>query len=432
DVVRYRPNGLLFNNTGGLQDIYGGPSKAVKSKGYLYFRRDNAISILSALNRDEHAPRRRLLSRAFSTAALEHYVPIIHRLAKVYADSLLQVRDSSGEDSEWGEVRDIGTSSSHFTFDVMSNVVFYSPQDLITKTEGRSIVHEIDSSTFLAGIALEQPLLARFPFLKRILFPLRLKSADNLYHSTLRLAAQRIALGQQQDVDDIFGSLLKTGEKQLSLKDLTSDAVIMIVAGTDTSSVAISAFFYYTAHHPEAYARMAAEVRSKFASATDIQPGAALTSCVYLRACIDEAMRLAPPVAAPLWRSTISADVVNGVPVPAGTDVGTSIYSVQRSPAFFSNPNTFTPERWLPEYETSIPLELSKKAFHPFSLGTRGCIGKHLAYMEITTVLAQIAHRSDWKLASDADSTVDFKLGGHFTSFKTGPFLQFRVRSKHA
>lgn len=155
-----------------------------------------------------------------------------------------------------------------------------------------------------------------------------------------------------------------------------------------------------------------------------------LVSCVYLRACIDESMRLAPPVAAPLWRSTASADMINGVPLPAGTDVGTSIFSIQRSHAHFSNPNTFAPERWFPENKSSIPLELSKKAFHPFSLGSRGCIGKNLAYMEITTVLAQIAYRADWKLASGAESTVDYKLAAHFTSVKSGPFLQFRARTK--
>ncbi|KAH6643973.1 cytochrome P450 [Boeremia exigua] len=406
--------------------IYASPSKVVKSEGYLSMRRDDAVSILNAFNREEHAPRRKLLSRAFSTAALGDYVPMIYKTAKIFTDSILSVTDGVETNGEWGDVRDIGTLSSYFTFDVMSHVVFYSPQNLITKTHGRSIVHGIDSSTIIAGLALEQPLLARSRLLTRILLPGHSNNARAFYESTRQFAAERIALEEQQHVDDIFGSLLRTGSKRLSLFDLTADALTMIIAGTDTSSVAISAFFYYTSHYLNSYSRVVTEVRSKFTSADDIQPGAALTSCVYLRACIDEAMRLAPPVAAPLWRSTISADTIDGVPLPAGTDVATSIYSIQRSPALFSDPETFVPERWLPEYASSIPLELSKKAFHPFSLGSRGCIGKNLAYMELTTVLAQIAYRADWRLALDPDGKVDYKLAAHFTSVKSGPMLRFK------
>lgn len=77
----------------------------------MFFRRDGAVSILNALNRDEHAPRRRLLSRAFSIAALEDYVPLIYKTAKVFADSILITRDGTGKDGEWGNAHDIGTLS---------------------------------------------------------------------------------------------------------------------------------------------------------------------------------------------------------------------------------------------------------------------------------------------------------------------------------
>jgi cytochrome P450 len=94
-----------------LLDIYASPSKVVKSDGYAYFRRDGAVSILNAIDRTEHAPRRKLLSRAFSTAALEDYVPIIFKTAKLFTNSVLGVLDGSGKEDEWGPVRDMGTIS---------------------------------------------------------------------------------------------------------------------------------------------------------------------------------------------------------------------------------------------------------------------------------------------------------------------------------
>lgn len=132
-------------------------------------------------------------------------------------------------------------------------------------------------------------------------------------------------------------------------------------------------------------------------------------------------------------------DVVAGVVLPNGADVATCIYSIQRNPAYFADPNEFKPERWLPESRSDSRAELAKKAFVPFSLGSRGCIGKNLAYLELTTVLAQIMYRTEWKVAGGAlgkvgetyigeGGVVDFELKGHFTSGKTGPFIQFRPR----
>jgi hypothetical protein len=113
----------------------------------------------------------------------------------------------------------------------MSNVVFFSPQDLITKPEGRPIVHGIDSSVFMGGVAVEQPLIGHFPLLKKIFFPHHAKNADDFFNTTQRLLAGRIALEKEGHADDIFGSLLKTGGDVLSFPEMAIDALTMIIAG---------------------------------------------------------------------------------------------------------------------------------------------------------------------------------------------------------
>lgn len=213
----------------------------------------------------------------------------------------------------------------------------------------------------------------------------------------------------------------------------------LTLIGTDTTSVAISAFFFYLARNPEAYNRLASEIRSTFSSLAEVTPGPKLTSCTYLLACIDEAMRLAPPVAAPLWREMRMQETIAGHVLPKGTDVATCCYTVQRNPAYFPNPNTFFPERWLPEDPEDEQLKLAKRAFVPFSLGSRGCLGKNIAYMELTTALAQVMFRSDWKTVEGIqgkvgethvgkEKIVNFKLEGHFTSEKNGPYIEFVPR----
>lgn len=298
--------------------------------------------------------------------------------------------------------------------------------------------------------------------LRKLLFPKHCNSVEELGRKAKGFAMKRAAHGKEHHVDDIFTALMGQGEKGpvLSMDELGAEGAVMIgagmkrmrihdahmirntliPAGTDTSSVAISSLFFYLSRHPAAYERLASEIRTIFRSAEEIAPGPKLTSCGYLRTCIDESLRLAPPIAAPLWREMCRhGDAVAGIVLPKGTDVATCIYSIQRNPAYFSDPNEFKPERWLSEYENESWMQLAKKAFVPFSLGSRGCIGKNLAYQEISTALAQIIYRMDWKIADGPlgkigetrpgkGGAVDFDIRGHYTSAKTGPFIQFMPR----
>ncbi|OAL53484.1 cytochrome protein [Pyrenochaeta sp. DS3sAY3a] len=443
DVVRYRPNGLLFNNIEAMNDIYMHPSKTQKSRGYVGMRSgEKTISIINAIDKEEHAPRRRLLSHAFSSVALKKYESVISATAKKFCDSLLGDSDPKTKQDGWSSPRNIGTLSAYFTFDIMSNVVFYNPLDLITHPHNRSIIQGLESIMLFAGIQLEQPRLVFFSIFKR-LFLMHAKQARDFKAKTRELTMKRLALIKERDMDDIFTSLVGNGDEKtnpgLSLGDLAADALVMVAAGTDTSSVAISGFFFYLARHSDAYAKLASEIRTTFACVEEITPGPKLTQCKYLIACIDESLRLAPPVAAPLWRTMRVEDRVASTVLPRGTDAATCIYSIQRNPAYFPDPDEFEPERWLPEFQKESQIKLAKSAFVPFSLGSRGCLGKNIAYMELTTALAQIMFRSDWRATSgplgnvgetevkDAE-VVNFELKSHFTSAKRGPYIQFRPR----
>lgn len=86
----------------------------------------------------------------------------------------------------------------------------------------------------------------------------------------------------------------------------------------------MSAIFFYLAHHPEVYAKLANEIRDSFSELTQIRPGPNLMSCSYLSACITETMRVSPPVPGIPWREVESEGVLlNGEQIPPGYDVGT-------------------------------------------------------------------------------------------------------------
>lgn len=72
-------------------------------------------------------------------------------------------------------------------------------------------------------------------------------------------------------------------------------------------------------------------------------------------------------------------------------------YSTQRDPTAFPEPDIFRPERWM--QSESVTSEM-RELFMPFSKGTRACLGKNLAMIELKLITAQLARHYEWQAAS--------------------------------
>ena len=203
--------------------------------------------------------------------------------------------------------------------------------------------------------------------------------------------------------------------------------------------------FYYLSRRPEINAKVCAEVRHAFDSADDIRNGQKLHSCVYLYACIDEALRMSPPVGGALWREVCQGGVnIDGRNVPQGYDVGVGIYAIHHNPDYYPDSYSYKPERWIPGEATSKEfVDLARAAFSAFSIGPVGCLGKNLAYLELRVTLAKVLWTLDMKqVADDQPKTPrcgyldkykdhresEYLLRDRFTSWKDGPMMSFRVR----
>lgn len=213
-------------------------------------------------------------------------------------------------------------------------------------------------------------------------------------------------------------------------------AVLTRGAGSDTTSVTISAVLHYLLHHPSEHQRAAAEIRTAFSDATEIVPGKDLDECNFLTSCIKESLRLAPAVANFLPRLVHPGGaVIDGVPVAEGTTVGSSIYALHRNRQYFPEPDAFVPERWVQEGEAR---KVAEDAFHPFSAGPRMCVGAKLAWVEVTVAVAKVLWVYEMRLAPGAgcclskksgDMGCEFRLQTFATSVANGPMAQVRKRS---
>lgn len=164
-------------------------------------------------------------------------------------------------------------------------------------------------------------------------------------------------------------------------------------------------------------------MREKFPCG-NVRPGGQLSSCRYLRACIDEAMRLAPPVGSVLWREVQDAGLnVDGHFIPCGSSLGTAIYTLHHNPDLYPRPFDYVPERWL---ENIVPG--SQAAFNPFSIGPRSCVAKGVALQELQLAMATVLARFNFERVGPEEK--ELCLSEHITSSKDGPVLRFkRLRS---
>jgi cytochrome P450 len=224
-----------------------------------------------------------------------------------------------------------------------------------------------------------------------------------------------------------------TGEGY-SMPEMWAESRLLIAAGSDTSSITTAATFFYLLRNPKVLAKLQHELRTTFDSVDEIRSGTKLNNCVYLRAVIEETLRVAPPVPSSLPREVMAGGMdVDGYHLPEGTIVGTSAYAIHRNVDHFDNPTSYRPERWIVDEDAGVTAEdvaRAKAAFCPFSLGSRGCVGKPMAYAELSVTLGRVFYRFDVRLL-EGDRTGEgedgmFRLRDLFVSGRDGPFVEFK------
>ncbi|MGW8766140.1 cytochrome P450 [Streptomyces sp. NPDC055815] len=191
------------------------------------------------------------------------------------------------------------------------------------------------------------------------------------------------------DRGDVLSLLLAARDDQgrpLSEEQLADQVATFVLAGAETTSSAVAWALRLVIDHPEAAARLYAEVDGVLAGRPAAH--ADLPALPYAADVVREALRLYPPS----WvvnRTAVEDTELAGRHLPAGTAVMCCLYLVHRRPDLFRDPTRFDPGRWA---EGGVPRD----AFVPFGLGAGKCIGDAFAMTEATLVLASVAAR--WHL----------------------------------
>jgi cytochrome P450 len=193
----------------------------------------------------------------------------------------------------------------------------------------------------------------------------------------------------------------ETGEAMTD-EQLRVEVTTFLLAGQETTSLALTWTWYLLSQNPRARQRLEDELDVVLGGRPPEYPD--LANLPYVRMVIDEAMRLYPPA----WgfsRQALADDRLGGFQLPRGWLAFVIPYVLHRLPAFWTDPEAFDPERFSPERSADRP----KFAYIPFGAGPRQCIGNQFALIETQLIVATLAqayrlqlvphHRADpWPL----------------------------------
>lgn len=450
NVVRYGPDSLSFCSDTALKEIYGFKANVRKSDFYLAFpATKTSISTHSAIDRGVHSRKRRVLSQAFSDSALKamesHVLEHVRTFCSNLRGGLSSMSACEKASNDWSAPHNMTDQANYLTFDIMGDLAFGKAFGMLEGPQNRFAIDMIGAAAhrhLICGTYLP----IHDYHIDKVLFPKIAGMRSRYMQFSKAQAAERTKAGMDVDRKDFFYHLLNAKDpetgKGFSTAELWGESNLLIIAGSDTTSTALTASIFYLIHNPPALEKLQKEVRSAFTDVEEIRTGATLSSQHYLRACIDEAMRLSPSVGGVLPRQVLQGGMeIMGKHVPEGMIVGVSSYAIHHNPAFYPEPFDFKPERWIAGSDPSITTEsvrIAQSAFCPFSVGPRGCIGKSLAYSELTTTLARVVFLYDMRLSPGSSlgeggpgkerGATEFLLRDTFTSAKNGPMVEFRAR----
>jgi cytochrome P450 len=239
-----------------------------------------------------------------------------------------------------------------------------------------------------------------FPILRRIRLPFlygdMYKARQNLYDFVLKMIEARRKSPEKPR--DILQTLLdardpETGEP-LTDDELVSEVAVQFVVGNFPVSLTILWTIYLLMENPDALKRLLAELDEALPAGEEIDDNK-LAHLPYLEAVLRESMRHRPVMAEGLPRVVPKGGcVISGQKIPEGTVVFASSFILHHDPKIWSEPEVFRPERWLGPPEQVNEM---KKAYFPFSIGPRSCVGQRMAWMLMRTTLVTLLRRYNFE-----------------------------------
>ncbi|KAK6380416.1 hypothetical protein LTS17_005606 [Exophiala oligosperma] len=395
-VVRINPNEIHIKDSEYYDKFYNISSKLNKDPFYYGFLDgpDAAFATDSFLG---HRQRRKAFNKFFSPAALnaleiqvqKNITQLVHRMEEFKAS---------------GRPLRLGNAFRSLARDVISQ---YALPDGFHLLESPDLGEDLSSvNQMLSHVAIWN---RHF----RFIFPVLMATPSWLMH---RIASpgmiqlmkfqmynyeqsRRIVVGSDKGDDretvlhGIHNSDLPESDKTPAR--LFSEATTIVGAGSETTGATLETLFYFILTKPDIRSKLVAELESAKQNGADISSKATLLGLPYLGACMKECLRYGNEVSGRLPRYDPNNVIVwRDHSFPPGTIISMNIADMHMDPNCHPRPHEFDPERWL-DPSTAATAE---RFYAPFGKGSRACIGRDLAQLEVLITTATLLDKFDLRI----------------------------------
>ncbi|OKP00943.1 Isotrichodermin C-15 hydroxylase [Penicillium subrubescens] len=368
DIVRIAPDELAFSHPDAWKDIMGhkkGEHELSKAAWFYQPIEELPRHIVNE-EREEHGRLRRQMAHGFSEKSMRSQEPLI----RSYVNLLIQrLRERSRDEnsviiSDW---------YNYTTFDIIGDLAFGEPFGSLEGSNYDAWIKSIFQSGQLGTIIQT---LAFYPSIKKVLLSLVPKSMRNAQeqHNRLTKAKMLRRMERTEGRDDLIEGLLKKkDELNLTVEKLIANAEILIIGGSETTASLLSGVTYLLLTNEATYGKLKKEIRNAFQSQEEIDL-ISVARLPYLQACLEERLRMYPPIANGLPRvCPPGGATIIGNMIPGNTYVSIHQWALYRREEYFKEANIYHPERFLghPDFTDD-----RREVLQPFHVGPRNCLGR--------------------------------------------------------
>ncbi|KAI0693841.1 cytochrome P450 [Cerioporus squamosus] len=393
-VVRIAPDEVSFATREAAKEIYtSGGSGYDKSAFYNLFSNFDRPNMFSTLEKGKHADIKKRFAERYSKSHVMD--PDVASVIQDHAGAFV------GKVSEsLGISQDIYVLLHCFALDGITGHLFLSSrtalpdQPIRPQDHGRALVLQRPETCLLP------PLLPSLWKLYRKLTGDGKRRADSLV-SPYVLDTAREGTVASHTVLSKLRAASASRAATADWKDAASECMDHLAAGIDTTGDGLC----FLMHHLSLPAADAQRVQRRLHQELVENPSAPLDDLPYLDAVVKEGLRVWSPIPMSFPRVVPQGGrVVDGVALPGGTIVSCQPYTMHRlDTGVFLDPEEFVPERWLgPEGTTE-----RNQYFFAFAAGGRGCIGKHLALLEMKTLLKEVYSTYRTRIAPNMTASME-------------------------
>lgn len=420
-VLRIGPQHLSYSDPQAIKYIYGHGTKATKDASY-EIQKGTHYHLADVVDKPEHAKKRKVLSSAYALKNLEEWeYKVADKVERLVAQFDKRCTTPLPKDQRVPDPRDLTVNyrcwTNFFTVEAIADIGLSEKLGFLDR--GDDICDTLFTDGTRSTAPFRESLYVSNQKTSLIVHSYNwFKTLDRLapylggiYRRGAKCGAQwdgiHLARSQHrldaykrgEKYDDFFQALMedKAGNpNNLELGEIDAEINIMLNAGSTTTAIALANVMFHLLKHPHILTKLREEIDRALDPDEIIAPYDSVKNLPYLRACLDESLRIVSPTTQNLGRVTPpeGMQILDDF-IPGGVSVSMSAHVVHHDATIFPEPEKYIPERWLGEAGKKL-----QPYFLAFSAGARGCIGRNISYLEQTVLIASLVHRYEFALPS--------------------------------